>query len=275
VKKGKSLYRRQGYLAGSDKLRGEDLNMMIRDPDVEAIFFARGGYGSARILPYLDLNTLEQNPKILMGFSDLTILLLHVLQSGQLVTFHGPMVSKFGVDCPPETVDCMLRVLAGEFPLDLLTLLPEHAHVKIFRHGQSSGPLVGGCLSLLQTMTGTGLEMDMSGKILFWEEVGEKLYRIDRMLNHLSRTGCFNNLNGMIIGKLAQCVSNRKGEKKRYQDLLAHYFADYSYPILYDVPIGHTKYQLTLPQGGYCHIDTFGKRIIIDRYPAIHTGETA
>jgi muramoyltetrapeptide carboxypeptidase len=265
---GKYLYRREGYLAGSDEMRAEDLNRMLADPDVDAVFCARGGYGSGRILHYIEPELLTGNPKIIMGFSDITVLLLHVLRQANTVTYHGPVVSKLHRDTPPETVKCMLGVLKQEFPLNLMNMLSEGTTVNVFRHGTGSGPLMGGCLSLLQTLAGTELAMDMRGKILFWEEVGEKLYRIDRMLNHLSRAGCFEGLNGVIVGKLVACMFRLKGEQKRFLDLLETYFGGHSYPVIYDVPIGHTKLQLTLPEGGYCHMDTAAQRLILDRSPS-------
>ncbi|OGL43319.1 MAG: hypothetical protein A2161_01625 [Candidatus Schekmanbacteria bacterium RBG_13_48_7] len=242
---------------------------MMADPEVNAIFCARGGYGSARILPYIDLNLFSRNPKIILGFSDITILLLCILKSANIVTFHGPMVSKLGSNCHAQNIKCLIKILSNTKTVNLSDYIPADYSIDVFRHGQGSGFLVGGCLSLLQTCLGTDLNIDLKGKILFWEEVGEKVYRLDRMIEHLYRAGCFKELSGMIIGKLSLCFSDRKNDKQRFFQLLSKYFGEYKYPILYNVPIGHTILQMTLPEGSYCQIDTTGPNIIIKKQHAL------
>ena len=264
IKLGDHVYSREGYLAGSDEQRADDLNKMLADNEIKAVFCARGGYGSVRILPYMDLKSFSGNPKIIMGFSDITVLLLHVLNKTQTVTFHGPVVSKLNADSPPETVECMLEVLRGDIDVDLARFLPEDQPVRVLRHGNATGCLMGGCLSMLQTVVGTDLQINLKNKILFWEEVGEQVYRIDRMIDHLSRAGFFDNLKGMIIGKLTGCFKNQKTDEERFLGIISKYFGSYDYPIIYNLPIGHSKLQLTLPEGGTCYLNTRKSEVIIN-----------
>src|SRR5262249_22093217 len=189
-----NLRRREGFLAGSDAERAEGYRALLRDSTVDAIFFARGGYGAARIVPLLDAEELRRNPKIHLGGCDLTALFSWIAREASLVVFYGPMVA---VEMPGEDGLDWETVLAGDRP-------QAHAFAAgdVLAPGRGEGPLVGGCLSLLASLAATSDATRADGAVLFWEDVGEAAYRLDRMLVQLERAGTFGTLRGMVIGSV-------------------------------------------------------------------------
>ncbi|MEE9226225.1 MAG: LD-carboxypeptidase [Acidobacteriota bacterium] len=246
----------RGYLAGSDRQRLDDLNHFLSRPDIKAIWFARGGYGSGRILDGVDFAAARRFPKRWLGYSDITALQLGLYRRTRLVSFYGPMVVELG----PRTrkyhspsLESALR--GGEYPE--LRLPPG----KVWRTGRGNGPLIGGCLSLICSLLGTPFEPDLRGKVLFWEEVGEEPFRIDRYLTQLRLAGAFQSLQGMLIGRLVGCRSRMGRRTLSLREILKDVLAGTRFPVACDLPFGHGPGSWTLPVGYRAGMDTGRGRV--------------
>lgn len=259
VKLPREPLRRYGYLAGSDEERAAEFNEQFADSSVKAVLAVRGGWGCARILPLIDFDLVRRNPKILVGYSDVTALLLAVHARTGLVTFHGP------VGLGPWnsfTVDYFRRVLfAGEAVLyqnpqekgDYLTQV--HDRVQTIRPGKATGRLLGGNLTVLAALMGTPYLPDWDKAILFLEDVNENIYRIDRCLTQLRLAGVLEQISGFIFGQCTEC-----GPGEGYGSLtLEQVFDDHLLPL--GIPawsgamIGHIANKFTLPEGIAAEID--------------------
>ncbi len=240
------LYDRNGYLAGKDQSRLEDLHAMFRDQDIKAVFCARGGYGSLRLLDKIDYDLIMRNPKIMVGFSDITALLLAVHARTGLVVFHGSMVRDLGSG-HPDNRNQLLRLLrfTQSMTWDLNgcdTLV----------HGKADGPLMGGNLSLVCHLLGTPFMPSLNGSILFLEDKGEALYRLDRMLTHLKLSGSLKGLRGMIAGRF----DGSGMEHTLLHRLLLDTAFDLNIPLVAGFPVGHGTRNLPLPMGPSVELDT-------------------
>jgi muramoyltetrapeptide carboxypeptidase len=234
------IYQRDGYLAGSAESRAEDLTAFFLRDDIAAIFCARGGFGSVQVLAFLDA-AIERHPKIFCGYSDITILLNWFLQRFGLVTFHAPMVAMdLARGLSARAKEHFWEILTGERETWRLQL------GEVLRSGRCEAPLVGGCLSLLVTTLGTPYEIGTRGKILFIEDVGEKPYRVERMLTHLKLAGKFDELAGLVVGDFTQC----DGEGPRdVRTVIAEMFRSAPFPVVMGVAAGHGEENLALPLG--------------------------
>ncbi len=240
VRIGDSVLRRTGFTAGSDADRAADLVKMFVDPDVHAIFAARGGYGSGRLLPLLDLEVIRRHAKIFVGYSDVTFLTSYFVQQAGLVTFHGPMVA--GLDLHRRGAAHLLALLGGErwgWNLSAGTIV---------RPGTAEGVIVGGCLSVIAATLGTPYEIQTTGRLLFLEDVNEKPFRIDRMLVHLRQAGKLEGVAGVIFGEMSGCEAEPR-EAVTVCDVIRDAFADASYPVVLGLPTGHGDGAVTLPLG--------------------------
>jgi muramoyltetrapeptide carboxypeptidase len=233
-----NLRRRSGIFAGTDAERAEGYLELVRSPSVDAIFFARGGYGAARVLPLLPASEVRANPKIHLGGSDLTGLFAWLDRAAGLVSFYGPMVA---VEMPSEDGLDWEAVLAGELPA-AHRFLPED----VLSPGSADGPIVGGCLSLLASLAGTPQNLSAEGSILFWEDVGEPAYRLDRMITQLEQAGTFDRLRGMVIGSLVPPAGEAADALRRW---LADRFRGAPFPVAMNVSAGHLARPRTLPLG--------------------------
>jgi muramoyltetrapeptide carboxypeptidase len=236
---------RRGFLAGSDAERAQGYRELLREPEVSAIFFARGGYGASRILDRLDVDEVRARPRIHLGGSDLTSLFGWLGRAG-IATFYGPMVA---VDMAgPEPLDWE-AVLQGEIPAP-----HRFSEEQIHAGGRGSGPLVGGCLSLLAAACGTPEAVVGRGSVLFWEDVAEDTYRLDRMLTQLERSGTFDGLQAMLIGSISPGA--RGGESPEAVGLwLRDFFAGAPFPVMSGLPAGHMRGSRTLPLGTPVRVD--------------------
>lgn len=235
------VYGSKGYLAGSEEQRASDLDGLFRRSDIAAIFCARGGFGSVQILPRLDKKAIRKYPKIFVGYSDVSILLNWLVQHCGMVVFHGPMVA---MDLARG-----LKARSEEHFWATLTGVKRNWDLKlgeVVRGGAARAEMVGGCLSVLVTTLGTPYAIDTAGKILFLEDVGEKPYRIDRMLTHLKMAGKLENLAGMVFGDFTQC----EGEGPRdVKQIIVEHFSDAPYPVVMGLAAGHGEENLLLPFG--------------------------
>jgi muramoyltetrapeptide carboxypeptidase len=253
VKLGKAVYRRHGYLAGTDAERLEDLESMFADREVKAIICLRGGYGALRLLDKLNLQLVKENPKILLGISDITALLIAVNQLTGLVTFHGPVLTSMVNWLGDYTRESLLKVVASPSPAGALTNPEAGPRLFTICGGKSSGELTGGNLSLICATLGTPFEIDTKGKILFLEEVGEEPYRIDRMLTQLELAGKFDDVKGVIIGESVECIPKKFNPSFSctfsLEEVLIERFKGMRMPVLYNLACGHGREKLTLPIG--------------------------
>jgi muramoyltetrapeptide carboxypeptidase len=242
-----NLRRRDGFLAGTDAERAAGYRALVLDPAVDAIFFARGGYGASRVLPLLDSDEIRSNPKIHLGGSDLTALFAFAAKRASLATGYGPMVA---VQIAGTSELDWERVLSGE--------RPESAAVDaddVVAPGIGEGALVGGCLSLLASLCGTPDAVDGRGAVLFWEDVGEEAYRLDRMLTQLERSGTFDGLQAMVIGSIAPGRREGAESSEEVRSWLMRRFAGAPFPVAAGFPAGHLAATRTLPLGARVRVD--------------------
>ncbi len=232
------LFNKKGYFAGSDLERAEMVNRYFADTTIKAIMCARGGYGSIRILSLLDYKTIQKNPKIFVGFSDVSALLSTLYSRCRLVTFHGPTVTTLG-NSDQKTKDSLLSMItSGEKPE-----IAMESGITI-QPGSASGPVLGGNLTTLCHLLGTRFQPDFKSCILFLEDRGEAPYRIDRMLSQMKLAGCFNSLAGLILGNFKDC-----GDTDDSIRIADDIFKDNKIPMLAGLEVGHGKRNLSIPTG--------------------------
>lgn len=243
-----------GYMAGSGKLRGEWINKMFADPQVDGIFCIRGGDAGSRAMEYIDLDIVSANPKIFVGYSDVTSFHLAFNQRCDLVTFHGPMVSSNIVDdFDPETKASFFEALQAEGTYEYHN--PAGCDISVMKEGKASGRLIGGNLSLLSASIGTPYEMDTKDKILFVEEVCEPVTKIEKWMYHLKNAGKLADCKGIILGQFTKIVNDECPEYDVYK-CLEEIFDGLDIPIMYNVQSGHGNPMMTLPMGAPCTMDT-------------------
>ena len=263
VRTGPHLYDREGYLAGADAARADDLNAMFADDSVDAIWCVRGGYGASRILPALDYSLMQRRPKPLIGYSDITALHMAIHRHAGLVTFHGPVALRAFT---PYTLGELKRVLwTAETPARLGGPPPfEQAEGRVdwdnrvttLQPGKARGRLLGGNLCLMSHLVGTPYLPDLRGAILFLEDVEEAYYRIDRMLTQLWLSGALAGVAGMAFGKFTGCEPSAFFLQNRpLEDILAERFRALGVPTVSGLMIGHIEDQTTLPVGCLAELD--------------------
>ena len=278
------LYTRRGYLAGRDEARAQALTEAYRDPDVRVIFCGTGGYGTTRILEHLDFDVIRRNPKVLVGFSDVTALHLAIQKETGQITFHGPnlMWGLGSLDrgltpfasahlwravCTPDALEALRgrpgesvpgldrTAVSGPLAYDLSMLEAESPRPTVLRPGRARGRLIGGNLSLVCALVGTRWEIDTRGRILFLEDVGEDPYRIDRFLRQLKQAGKLDGVAGVILGRWHKCVAEEPERSLSLDEIFSDYFADAPYPVVVQFPVGHVRDNATLPEGALAELD--------------------
>jgi muramoyltetrapeptide carboxypeptidase len=236
-----------GYLAGTDDERAETVNRFLRDPQFDGFLFARGGYGAMRILDRIDYDAIRANPRPIIGFSDLTALHQAMAVRAEVASFHGPMVNlDFHDGLSPEIEEWFWSLLAGDAPLT-----HRIAQEQVVVHGEGEGPLFGGCLSLTEALVGTPYDFWIDGGIWFWEEVDERMYRLDRMLTTLRLSGRLPRIRGVVVGRLKNC-----GSDEEIDSLLREFFAPLSIPVVRGAPFGHYGDNLLIPIGTPARLNT-------------------
>jgi muramoyltetrapeptide carboxypeptidase len=251
---------RYGYLAGSDDQRLTDLNAALKDPAIDAVWCLRGGYGATRIIDRVDFEALARRPKPLIGYSDITALLNAAVRLAEVVTFHGPVAR---ASMPAFSRWHFERVLACAEPAGRLgripdrpdVLVPQENRIVTLRPGIAEGPLAGGNLSLLQCLIGTPWALELRGAILFVEDVGEDLYRVDRMLAHLRAAGALVGLAGVMVGRFTELKRHTGDGALGLDEVLSSYLLPLGVPVAYGFPVGHIQDQWTLPLGVRARLD--------------------
>jgi muramoyltetrapeptide carboxypeptidase len=263
IKLGCSVTQSRGYLAGSDEIRAEDINRMFGDREVKAIFCLRGGYGSPRILDKIDYRLIRENPKIFMGYSDITALHLAIYQRCKLVTFHGPMpASDMTEALPAFTEGWLYKAIAEDKPMGKL-YNPKGYALHGLIGGRAKGRLIGGNLSLMAASLGTPYEIDTRDKLLFIEEIGEEPYRVDRMLNQLRLSGKLKDAAAILLCDFRDCQTKYSGKSLKLEEVFEDMLMDLKKPVLCGYKIGHCTPQITIPIGVRAMVDSSQKELIL------------
>jgi muramoyltetrapeptide carboxypeptidase len=269
-----NVRKRWGYLAGSDRDRAGDLMKMFTDRKVKAIVCVRGGYGTARILPLLNYQTIRANPKIFIGYSDITSLHCAFLVKSNLVSFHGPMLNSDFVktDFPDFTLQSFLKTLMQPSAPGSIRHGYKRKTVTILRRGKVSGPLIGGNITLLCASLGTPYQPSFKKCVLFFEDLDEVPYRFDRMLTQLLNAGLLQQVAGVAIGINAGCKDPNARNAKEYRQTLEDVFNDrllpLKIPLVAGLPFGHIPLNATLPVGARVTLDAVKGDLTIDE-PAV------
>ncbi|WP_312093534.1 S66 peptidase family protein [Aminipila sp.] len=252
-----------GYMAGDGETRGKWINRMFSDPEVDAIFCIRGGDGGSRSLEYLDLEMIKKHPKIFVGYSDITSFHLLFNQICNFVTFHGPMVSSNMIeDFDDESKSSLFQALNAETPYEFQN--PQGYELQVLKEGCAEGMLAGGNFALLGASLGTPYEVDTRGKILFIEEVGETMSRIDRLVYQLKNSGKLQDCAGILLGQFTKCPNYNMPEYTEL-NIFQEALADIPIPVMYNIQSGHGNPNMTLPFGAHCMMNTSTKSICFDK----------
>lgn len=254
------VYESDGYLAGSDDVRLRDLHAAFADPDIDAIFCLRGGYGTPRLLDRLDFDLLRANPKPFVGYSDLTAVHLAISRYAGFVTFHGPMfkVDLLG-DKQQPTESSLFSLLRGQLGAGSVLAHPVAYPLTTVEPGIACGRLLGGNLSMIAAVMGTAFEIDADGIILLIEDVNEPIYRIDRLLTHLRLAGKLDQIAGVLVGDVAGVDS------AALERLLKQTFGPLRIPVLAGWRSGHCDPNLTLPMGALVRLDAGEQQLVLEQ----------
>jgi muramoyltetrapeptide carboxypeptidase len=262
VKSGKSLQQNYGYFSAPDQQRAKEINDFFADPQVDAIFCVRGGWGSLRLLDKLDYNVILKNPKALIGYSDITTLQLAIWQKCGIPSISGPMVA---VEMAGGILDFTEKFFwpqvtnrEKEFTINL-----DETGGNFSIKSSSEGTLIGGCLTMIVHQLGTPYAPDFKNCVLFIEDIGEEPYKIDRNLAQLKQAGILNSLNGLIVGSFIDCVDERSSTFT-LNEIFQHYFTDLLCPVIYAFPYGHGLKKVSLPIGVKARLNGRQNTILID-----------
>jgi len=260
---------RWGYLAGSDEDRAADLTAAFADPQVRAVLTMRGGTGGWRMAPHVDYGVVRANPKFFSGYSDITALHLAIAKAAGFVTFYGPSASSLiGRSRSPYTLRHFLRALTQPEPLGEVENDPDDPFTWAIRGGVAEGRLVGGCTTLLLASLGTPWEVDFSGAIVFFEDIGEEPYRLDNYLTQFGLAGKWQGIAGVVVGEHVNCEPRQFRPGYPYgtfsaEDVFRRHFEPLGVPVMVGLPCGHGRHLATLPLGAHARLDADALRLEI------------
>jgi len=254
VKLADNVYKKTFYLAGSDEERAKGVMDMFKDDSVDAIFNTQGGYGATRVLKYLDFDVIKACPKIFMGYSDTTALLIAIQQETGLVTFHGPDVCDLGVNSKSEyNFEWLERALTQTEPIGKLEMADKDKYLIKVRGGEIEAPITGGNLDLMTKSIGTKYEINTKGKILFLEEVGVEPWAFDGLMMHLCNAGKLQDAEAFVIGECVDCLPKKINPgyytERSVEDIIFEILEPLGKPVIMNLPIGHTGYNPSIPLG--------------------------
>lgn len=252
VKLGQTLKEKFGYFAGSDEMRAKEINSFFADTEVSAIFCMKGGWGCARILDKINYELIKKNPKVIMGFSDITSLLVAINHKTGLVTFHGPVGNSGWNDF---SVDYIKRILMQKEAVSYTYPEKDEDKPYVINPGKAKGILVGGNLTVLAGIIGSEYLPHWKNKILFLEEANEEPYSIDRMLTQLKLAGVLNNISGFVFGKCVRCDAEEPQKAFLFKEVLEQHIKPLGIPAFYGAMIGHIENKYTMPIGIEAEID--------------------
>jgi muramoyltetrapeptide carboxypeptidase len=249
---------KNGYLAGSDRDRLDDINRALRDPSIDALWCLRGGYGTIRILSGIDYNALARSPKAIIGYSDITALHAAVQRECELITYHGPTAREPLTDFSRDSLE---RAVGAQ--IDPCGTAPKGREI---RAGRAQGRLVGGNLAVLTSLCGTQFMPDLNGGILILEDIGEPVYRIDRMLQQLKLSGVLSGCTAIVFGECVKCPDDAGGGGRPFDEVLGEIARALDVPCLAGVPVGHVDKQWTIPLGAMAEVDTEERTLNVTFY---------
>lgn len=265
----KNVFNINGYLAGTDEERAEDINQAFADKNVKAIICSRGGYGTPRILDMIDYKLVRRNPKIFVGYSDITAIQLAIFRKTGLITFSGPMAAvEFANGIDPYTEEMFFKMVARPGAAGPLR---NHKNFKASFRGKrrAEGVLLGGNMSLITTLLGTEYSPDFSDGLLLIEEVSEEPYSIDRMLTQLRLAGVLEEVSGFVVGQFVGCTAEEPNKPHRtLEEILRGDLFSLKKTSVSNLPYGHIPIKMTLPIGAPASIDPVKRRLSIDE-PAV------
>jgi len=241
---GRNIFKRKNTFAGSDKQRKDDFQDIIDRQDIRAIICARGGYGTIRIINKIDFRKFIQNPKWIVGFSDITVFHTYLQKNIKCESVHALMPGSFSEsEHESKSLNSLKNVLFGG---KIIYKIPSHS---LNSYGETEGTLIGGNLSVIYSMQGTSLEIDTDDKILFVEDVNEYLYHVDRMISNLRLSGKLDNLRGLIVGHMSRMKDSPVAFGESAYEIIHRAVRDYSYPVIFNFPAGHVKPNMALILG--------------------------
>lgn len=250
------LFEEKNQFAGTDEQRSSNFNQMLANPQVKAIWCARGGYGSVKILELIDWNLLKKQPKWICGFSDVTAIHSHLSATLRVASIHSPMPFAFDRQSP-DSQNHFMRVLLGE---EIELQAPAHA---LNRPGESQGALVGGNLSVLYSLLGSQSQLNTKNAILFLEDLDEYLYHIDRMMMALKRSGMLSQLKGLIVGGFTDIHDNASPYGMTAEEIIRDTVKDYNYPVCFGFPSGHITGNMAWLHGVDCHLHVEAGSVVL------------
>jgi muramoyltetrapeptide carboxypeptidase len=267
TKVGKYTQTVNGFLAGTDKERLEDLHWAFADKEVSAVWCIRGGYGAGRFLPNIDFNLIKKNPKIFIGYSDITALHLAIYQNTGLLTFHGPVASSnYSEYTKKHAINVLMNPSASykiELSPDNIAKEGKEFKTEVISRGKARGKLIGGNLSLLTALAGTPFALkNTKGKLLFIEDIGERPYRLDRMFVQLKQSVNLKELSGIALGVFSDCDAP-DDKSQTVIDVVKDHLANLGIPVIYGLSFGHIRDQFTLPVGIEAELDTANSTVTL------------
>lgn len=245
IVEGETINLQQNLYAGTPEERAKDIMDMFQNTDIDAIICARGGYGANRVLPLLNYDIIKNNPKVFIGFSDITALLLSITQQTGLVTFHGPMFTSFQDGLIEYSYNQFITVLSGKSPIAIE--IPQDHKVRVLKNGKAIGKLWGGNVCLIVNRIGTDGQLVTDDCILFLEDTEEQLYRLDRMFFQLKETGLLARIKGLIVGEITRLKDTDPPFGYSIDEIILDICSGLDIPIISNFPCGHGGYQATLP----------------------------
>ena len=251
VKVDPTCWAKHGYLSGTDEERADALNRAFQDDEVDGVWCVRGGWGCLRMMEYVDWDMIAQHPKAFVGYSDITTIHSALHEKCGLCTFHGPMPKTDRFD--GASLHSVLSAIQGNPEKELKN--PDGSALQCLRPGQAEGMLVGGNLTLVVSSLGTPWELDVKGKLLFLEDVGEKTYAIDRYLQQLYHAGKFRDCAGVILGGFTDCEMEYPAASFTLDEIFHDVFSKVSVPVIAGLQAGHLKEKITLPLGRVYRMD--------------------
>jgi muramoyltetrapeptide carboxypeptidase len=278
VKLGEGIYERDAYVAGDPKLRARDITRMFADDEVDIVQTLTGGYGAAQTIPHIDFDVIRANPKAFIGYSDITALHVSISHYTDLVTLYGPgMMETNHPESTAFTQERLLKALTSTESLGEVPTKPEDDYLRAINSGKATGVMTGGCLWLIAQAMGTPWQIDLDGKIFFFEEWDTPPWYVDGFLNQMQNAGLFQNVIGVVVGELAKVTwKDHPAEHPQtlsVEDVLERYFEPLGVPTLYGLPLGHGKHLCTVPLGVTATIDADNRKLTMDE-PALRQGES-
>ena len=252
---GNSLRQHHGYFSGTDEQRANELNSLFANKDIKGIFCAKGGWGCARLLDKIDYSLIRNNPKVLIGFSDISVLLNAIFAKTGMITFHGPVGNSGWNEFSSDSFrSVVMNAEKVDFPKDTEAPVTLHA-------GVCKGQLAGGNLTVLCAIIGSGFLPDFKNKILFLEEAHEEPYSIDRMLTQLKLAGVLEAVSGIVFGRCTSCEAEEPGKSFTLEEVLRQHFEPLGIPVMLEAMTGHIENKWTLPVGAQAELDTAACRL--------------